>query len=186
MHSERNLTSLSIDFFLECTSVESTLYKHWQFTVLIIRVVQTLGGPCTFTVEKLLFRQSEEGWACCISNTVQTLVFHSRLLGLNRHWIDLVHLLSVNYFFHSWNRVGPIVLQHCTNVGNQQSISYIGPTFNRSSQSAECHDFCSGIDSRVNLLGLFFSVCVTFIHQSVSFYIITIFQILNIGPGDIQ
>ena len=24
--------------FLECTSVESTLYKHWYFTVVIIRV----------------------------------------------------------------------------------------------------------------------------------------------------
>ena len=34
--------------------------------------------------------------------------------------------------------------QHYTNVGNQQSISYIGPTFNLSSQSAECRDFCLG------------------------------------------
>ena len=41
---------------------------------------------------------------------------------------------------HALAEVGPIVSQHCTNVGNQQSISYIGPTFNRSSQSAECHD----------------------------------------------
>ena len=94
--------------FLECTSVESTLYKHWYFTVLIIRVDQTLGGPCTFTVGKLLFRQSEEGWACCTSKIVQTLVFDSRLPGLNRHWIDLVHPLSVNYFFHSRNKVGPL------------------------------------------------------------------------------
>ena len=62
---------------------------------------------------------------------------------LNRHWIDLVHLLSVNYFFHSQYKAGPIVSQHCTNVGNQQSISYIGPTFKRSSESTECH-FCLG------------------------------------------
>ena len=94
---------------------------------------------------KLLFPQSEEGWACCTSNTVQTLVFYSRLPWLNRHWIDLVHSLSVNYFFHSQDKVGPIVSQHCTNVGNQQSIFYVGLTFNRSSQSAECHDFCLGI-----------------------------------------
>ena len=119
--------------FSECTSVESTLYKHWYFTVLIIiRVDQTLSGPCTFTVGKLLLPQSEEGWACT-SNIVQTLVFYSRLPGLNRHWLDLIHPLSENYFFHSRNKVGPIISQHCTNVGNQQSISYIGPTFNRSS-----------------------------------------------------
>ena len=90
------------------------------------------------------FPQSEEGWACCTSNIVQTLVFYSRLPGLNRYWIDLVHPLSVNHFFHSRKKVGPIVSQYCTNVGNQQSISYIGLTFNRSSQSAECHDFCLG------------------------------------------
>ena len=98
----------------------------------------------TFTVGKLLFPHSEEGWACCTPNVVQTLVFCSRLLGLNRHWLDLVHPLSENYLFHSRNKVGPIVSQHCTNVGNQQSISYIGPTFNWSSQSAECHDFSLG------------------------------------------
>ena len=85
--------------------------------------------------------------ACCTSNIVETLVFYSQLLGLNRHWLDLVHPLSVNYFFHSRNKVGPIVSQHGTNAGNQQSISYIGLTFNRSSQSAECHDFCLGCDS---------------------------------------
>ena len=96
-----------------------------------------MGWPCTFTVGKLLFRQLEEGWACCTSNIVQTLVFYSQLPGLNRHWLDLVHPLSVNYFFHSRNKVGPIVSQHCTNVGNQQSIFYIGPTFNRSSQSSQ-------------------------------------------------
>ena len=100
---------------------------------------------CTSTVGKLLFPQSEEGWAFCTSNIIQTLGFYSRLPGLNRHWLDLVHPLSENYFFDSRNEVGPIVSQHCTNVGNQKSISYMGPTFNRSSQSAECHDFCLGI-----------------------------------------
>ena len=199
--------------------------------------------PCTSTIRKLLFPQSEEDWACCTPNVVQTLVFYRRLSWLNRHWIDLVHPVSENYFFHSWNydrpgvqtlvfysrlsglnrqwidavhplseiyffhirkkigpvvyptlykrwyftdswnydrpivqtlvfysrlsglnrqwidlvnplsennffhsrnKVGPIVSEHCTNVGNQQLISYIGPTFNRSSQSAECHDFCLG------------------------------------------
>ena len=120
--------------------------------MLIIRFDQTLDRLCTSIVGKLLFPQSEEGWACCTSNTVQTLVFYSRLPGLNRHWIDLVHPLSVNYFFHSRNKVGPIVSHHCTNVGNQQSISYIGPTFNRSSQSAECHDFCLGIFNLLSLI----------------------------------
>ena len=130
---------------LEFTSVESILYKHWYVAVLIIRVDYRLRGPCTFTVGKWLFPQSEEGWACCTSNIVQTLVFYTRLPGLNRHWIDLVHPLSVNYLFHSRNEVGSIVSQHCTNVGNQKSISYIRPTFNRSSQSAECYDFCLGL-----------------------------------------
>ena len=92
----------------------------------------------------LLHLLSEKGWASYTPNVVQTLVFYSQLPGLNRHWINLVHPLSVNYFFHSRNKVGPIVPQHYTNVGNQQSISYIGPTFNRSSQSAECHDFYLG------------------------------------------
>ena len=86
---------------------------------------------CTFTVGKLLFPQSEESWACCTFNIVKTLVFYSRLPGLNRHWIDLVHPLSVNYLFHTRNKVGSIFFQHCTNVANQQSISYIGPIFNR-------------------------------------------------------
>ena len=108
MHSGRNLTSLSIDFLLECTSVESTLYKHWYFTVLIIGVDYTLGRPCTFIVGKLLFLQKEEGWVCCTSNVAQTLIFYSRLPGLNRHWLDLVHPLSENYFFHSRNKFGPI------------------------------------------------------------------------------
>ena len=95
------------------------------------------GRPSTFIVGKLLFPRSE-GWASHTSNTVQTLVFYCQLPGLNRHWLDLVHPLSENYFFHSRNKVGPIVSQHCTKVGNQQLISYIGPTFSRSSQSAEC------------------------------------------------
>ena len=115
------------------TSVESTLYKHWYFIALIIRANQRLGGPCPFTIGTLLFSQSEGGWACCTPNVVQTMVFYSRLPGLNRYWIDLVHPLSENYFFHSRNQVGPIVSQHCTNVGYQQSISYVGPLFNRSS-----------------------------------------------------
>ena len=99
-------------------SVKSTLYKHWNFTALIIIVDQTLGGPCTFTIGKLLFPQLEGGWACFTPKVVQTLVFYSRLPGLNRHWIDLVHPLSGNDFFHSRNKVGSIVFQHYTNVGN--------------------------------------------------------------------
>ena len=93
---------------------------------------------------KITFSTVGEGWACCTSNIVQTLVFYSQLPGLNRHWLDLVDPLSENYVFHSRNKVGQIFFQHCTNVGNQQSISYIGSTFNRSSQSAEYHDFCLG------------------------------------------
>ena len=93
---------------------------------------------------KITFSTVGEGWACYTANIVQPLVFYSRLPGLNRHWMDLVHPLSVNYIFHSRNKVWAIVSQHCTNVGNQQTIPYIGPTFNRSSQSSECRDFCLG------------------------------------------
>ena len=49
-------------------------------------------------------------------------ILQSTLPRLNRHWIDLVHPLSDNYFFYSRN----------TNVGYQQSISYVRPTFYRS------------------------------------------------------
>ena len=68
----------------------------------------TLDRPCTSTVVKLLFPQSEEGWACCTPNVVQTLVFYCRLPGLNRHWIDLVHPLSENYIFYSRNKFGQL------------------------------------------------------------------------------
>ena len=69
----------------------------------------TLDRSCTSTVGKLLFPQSEEGWTCCTPNVVQTLIFYRRLPGLNRHWIDLVHPLSENYFFHSQKKVIPVV-----------------------------------------------------------------------------
>ena len=135
--------SQSINFLLECTNVESTFYKHWYFTVLIISQLDigwTLYIYCRIiTLSTVGLRLSQ-----LFPNIVQTLVFHSRLLGLNRHWIDHVHLLSENYFFHSRIKVGPIVYQHCTTAGSQQLISYIRPTFNQSSQSAECHDFCLG------------------------------------------
>ena len=89
MHSERNVTSLSIDFFLECTSVESTLYKHW---------------------------------------------------------VDLVHLLSENNFFHGRNKVGLIVSQHCTNVGNQQSWAVSNFSLEHSS-NVELRTIFSAIES---------------------------------------
>ena len=73
------------------------------------RAEQTLDRACTSTVGKLLFPQSEGGWACYTPNFVQTLVFYNRLPGLNRHWIDLVHPLSENYFFHSRKKVGLVV-----------------------------------------------------------------------------
>ena len=44
-------------------------------------------GPCTSSVGRLLFPQSEKSWAYCTPNIVQTLLFCSRLLGLNRHWM---------------------------------------------------------------------------------------------------
>ena len=94
------------------------------------------------------FSPTKRAWSRCIINSSRSFPVvsneHISLYDEAIHWLDLVHPLSENYFFHSWNKVGLIVSQHCTNVGNQQPISYIGPTFNRSSQSAECHDFCLG------------------------------------------
>ena len=47
----------------------------------------------------------------CRINFVQTLLFYSvnYLSESIKRWVDLVHLLSETYFFHSRKKVGPVV-----------------------------------------------------------------------------
>ena len=57
-----------------------------------------------FTMNRLSFRVYQSR-----INSVQTLVFYSINYQSIRHWVDFVHLLSENNFFHSRKKVGSVV-----------------------------------------------------------------------------
>ena len=98
------------------------IYFHYSIHALRIKMYFKEDYKCQINfVQTLVFysvnyqSRFDTGWTLHIycwkkvGFVVQTLVFYSRLPGLNRHWIDLVHPLSENYFFHSPKKVGPVV-----------------------------------------------------------------------------
>ena len=67
-----------------------------------------------------------------LPNIVQTLVYNSRLPGLNGRWIDLMHPMSENYFstvavrlvqlFRNIVTTSPTLDQHLTDRHSRQSV----------------------------------------------------------------
>ena len=95
------------------TNVDPTLDTNFQLSADSLNDNDVLRWYNTNLVhllsENYFFQSRKKVGSYCTPNVVQTLVFYSRLPGMNRHWVDFVPPLLENYFFQSRKKVGPVI-----------------------------------------------------------------------------